>query len=318
MEGMKKGLKKAEKIVMKEALKTIWGDTREYIVEGAVIKCNKSKMKVLKKIHPVPKPFIIGMDYLFVVTEEDNIPDFGTCKDDENQCIPNPGSNVWQNTSNGKPIVNGKNVLLIFSEIECEKGGKIEFETTGQPGYHAFSPFGMEWLKKLEVAGGIWEEKYGWPYDDGYGNSTIGFGTCYYYYYDEIEGCVKEISILDEKFPYSFPITKEEAEMILMHNIKYKYGKAVNDKVTVPLTQYQFEALVGNVYNNQDNSNPLLTVVNKNPDDFYGIAAKFMENETDLISRRIQELVRYFGGSDLKMEQRLKNEGLLDPNWSWP
>ena len=71
-------------------------------------------------------------------------------------------------------------------------------------------------------------------YDDGAGVWTIGYGTTVY------PAGIKVIR--------GQTITQAQAEMYMQHDLK-KFEKAVNDLVTVPLNQNQFDALVSLVYN---------------------------------------------------------------------
>jgi lysozyme len=78
------------------------------------------------------------------------------------------------------------------------------------------------------------------------GKNTIGFGNTFY----ENNKAVK----LGDK------ITKERAEELLM-NLLPKYEDVVNKKVSVPLTQNQFDALISHTWNS-GGSNTLFTLVN--------------------------------------------------------
>lgn len=80
------------------------------------------------------------------------------------------------------------------------------------------------------------------------GKNTIGYGNTFY----ENNKAVK----LGDK------ITKERAEQLLM-NLLPRYEKVVNEKVSVPLTQNQFDALVSHTWNS-GGSNTLFNLVNTN------------------------------------------------------
>jgi lysozyme len=80
------------------------------------------------------------------------------------------------------------------------------------------------------------------------GKNTIGYGNTFY----ENNKAVK----LGDK------ITKERAEELLM-NLLPKYEEVVNKKVSVPLTQNQYDALVSHTWNS-GGSNTLFNLINTN------------------------------------------------------
>lgn len=80
------------------------------------------------------------------------------------------------------------------------------------------------------------------------GKNTIGYGNTFYE-----NG--KSVRLGDK-------ITKERAEQLLM-NLLPKYEDVVNKKVTVPLTQNKFDALVSHTWNS-GGSNTLFDLINKN------------------------------------------------------
>jgi lysozyme len=85
-------------------------------------------------------------------------------------------------------------------------------------------PLGLALIKEFERC----ELK---PYDDGYGYMTIGWG--HLIRHDE---CFNE------------PITPFTAECLLVQDCA-EAQRTVNQEVTVPLTQYQYDALVSFVFN---------------------------------------------------------------------
>ena len=95
-------------------------------------------------------------------------------------------------------------------------------------------------------------------YDDGVGVWTIGFGTTVY-----PNGI---------KVKKGDTCTEAQAKAFMAHDLK-KFEAAVNNAVTVPLSQNQFDALVSLAYNIGTNAFSGSTLVKKlNSNDFRGAA----------------------------------------------
>ena len=98
-------------------------------------------------------------------------------------------------------------------------------------------------------------------YDDGVGVWTIGFGTTVY-----PNGI---------KVKKGDTCTEAQAKAYMAHDLK-KFESAVNNAVTVPLNQNQFDALVSLAYNIGTNAFSGSTLVKKlNSNDFRGAADQF-------------------------------------------
>ena len=98
-------------------------------------------------------------------------------------------------------------------------------------------------------------------YDDGVGVWTIGFGTTVY-----PNGM---------KVKKGDTCTEAQAKAYMAHDLK-KFESAVNNAVTVPLNQNQFDALVSLAYNIGTNAFSGSTLVKKlNSNDFRGAADQF-------------------------------------------
>ena len=98
-------------------------------------------------------------------------------------------------------------------------------------------------------------------YDDGVGVWTIGFGTTVY-----PNGI---------KVKKGDTCTEAQAKAFMAHDLK-KFEAAVNNAVTVPLNQNQFDALVSLAYNIGANAFSGSTLVKKlNSNDFRGAADQF-------------------------------------------
>ena len=129
------------------------------------------------------------------------------------------------------------------------------------------------------------------PYLCSAGKPTIGYGSTYY-----ANG--EKVKLGDS------PITQADALGLLKNTLRI-YEDAVNNYVTRPLTQQQFDALVSFTYNfgpEKFRGSTLLKKVNNNPDD-PAIHAEFMKwkysrgkVEPGLISRRKAESQIYFNG----------------------
>ena len=98
-------------------------------------------------------------------------------------------------------------------------------------------------------------------YDDGVGVWTIGFGTTVY-----PNGI---------KVKKGDTCTEAQAKAFMAHDLK-KFEAAVNNAVTVPLSQNQFDALVSLAYNIGTGAFSKSTLVKKlNANDFRGAADQF-------------------------------------------
>src|SRR5690606_17057986 len=114
---------------------------------------------------------------------------------------------------------------------------------------HNISEEGLEMIKKHESFRSC-------PYRDPIQIPTIGFGTTFYRY-------GKKVTMLDKC------ITEEEATELLK-DISKKFENFINGKVTKPLLQNQFDALVSFVYNvgtGNFEKSTLLKKININPND---------------------------------------------------
>ena len=119
-------------------------------------------------------------------------------------------------------------------------------------------------------------------YDDGVGVWTIGFGTTIY-----PNGIrVKKGDIC----------TEAQAKAYMAHDLK-KFESAVNNAVTVPLNQNQFDALVSLAYNIGTNAFKNSTLVKKlNAGDIHGASDQFdvwvnagCKRMQGLVNRRAKE-----------------------------
>ena len=118
----------------------------------------------------------------------------------------------------------------------------------------AVSPFGVDLICGFEG-------KRLTAYDDGVGVWTIGFGTTVY-----------PNSIKVKK---GDACTEAQAKAYMAHDLK-KFESAVNNAVTVPLSQNQFDALVSLAYNIGTNAFSGSTLVKKlNSNDNRGAADQF-------------------------------------------
>ena len=119
-------------------------------------------------------------------------------------------------------------------------------------------------------------------YDDGVGVWTIGFGTTVY-----PNGV---------KVKRGDTCTDAQAKQYMQHDL-IKFEKAVNESVTVPLSQNQFDALVSLAYNIGTGAFAKSTLVKKlNAGDYNGAAEQFLvwnkaggKIMQGLVNRRQQE-----------------------------
>jgi GH24 family phage-related lysozyme (muramidase) len=135
----------------------------------------------------------------------------------------------------------------------------------GTPGYYIIDDFSFNGGMKLSDKGIKFITSHeGCPtrnglaimYNDPVGHCTIGYG--HLIHLGPIDG-------RDSEKPYKNGITLDQARE-LFRNDAAKYEEAVNDNVKVPLTQYQFDALVSFTYNigiNGFKSSSVLTVLNR-------------------------------------------------------
>lgn len=120
-------------------------------------------------------------------------------------------------------------------------------------------------------------------YQDSVGVWTIGYG-----------------STGDHVYPGK-TITKDEAEQLLMEDAE-RFVEAVNDYVTVPLTQYQFDALVSFSFNLGQGAlhdSTLLEILNT--EDYNGAASEFSK-WVYAGGKRLRGLVRRRKGERLMFE----------------
>ena len=118
----------------------------------------------------------------------------------------------------------------------------------------AVSPFGVDLICGFEG-------KRLTAYDDGVGVWTIGFGTTVY-----PNGM---------KVKKGDTCTEAQAKAYMAHDLK-KFETAVNNAVTVPLSQNQFDALVSLAYNIGTNAFSKSTLMQKlNANDIRGAADQF-------------------------------------------
>ncbi|WP_291390499.1 lysozyme [Acinetobacter sp.] len=116
------------------------------------------------------------------------------------------------------------------------------------------SPFGVDLICSFEG-------KRLTAYDDGVGVWTIGFGTTVY-----PNGM---------KVKKGDTCTEAQAKAYMAHDLK-KFETAVNNAVTVPLSQNQFDALVSLAYNIGTNAFSKSTLVKKlNANDNRAVADQF-------------------------------------------
>lgn len=130
----------------------------------------------------------------------------------------------------------------------------------------SLSDSGLSFLKK-------WERYRGQPYNDGYGNMTIGYG---------------HVILPGEKFT---DLTEPEAAALLAKDAAWA-ASVVNQLVQVPLTSSQFDALTSLVFNwgagNFRNSSHLALL---NSGDYAGAAQRLREHPVTSGGQRSQGLV---------------------------
>lgn len=130
----------------------------------------------------------------------------------------------------------------------------------------SLSDSGLSFLKK-------WERYRGQPYNDGYGNMTIGYG---------------HVILPGEKFT---SLSEPEAAALLAKDAAWA-SSVVNQLVQVPLTSSQFDALTSLVFNwgsgNFRNSSHLALL---NSGDYAGAAKRLREHPVTSGGQRSQGLV---------------------------
>lgn len=130
----------------------------------------------------------------------------------------------------------------------------------------ALSDSGLSFLKK-------WERYRGKPYNDGYGNMTIGYG---------------HVILPGEKFT---ELSEPEAAALLAKDAAWA-ASVVNQLVQVPLTSTQFDALTSLVFNwgaeNFRNSSHLALL---NSGDYEGAARRLREHPITSGGQRSQGLI---------------------------
>lgn len=128
------------------------------------------------------------------------------------------------------------------------------------------SDSGLSFLKK-------WERYRGKPYNDGYGNMTIGYG---------------HVILPGEKFT---ELSEPEAAALLAKDAAWA-ASVVNQLVQVPLTSSQFDALTSLVFNwgsgNFRNSSHLALL---NSGDYEGAARRLREHPITSGGQRSQGLI---------------------------
>lgn len=130
----------------------------------------------------------------------------------------------------------------------------------------ALSEGGLNFLKR-------WERYRGKPYNDGYGNMTIGYG---------------HVILPGEKFT---ELSEPEAAALLAKDAAWA-ASVVNQLVQVPLTSSQFDALTSLVFNwgagNFRNSSHLALL---NSGDYAGAARRLREHPITSGGQRSQGLI---------------------------
>lgn len=130
----------------------------------------------------------------------------------------------------------------------------------------ALSEGGLNFLKR-------WERYRGKPYNDGYGNMTIGYG---------------HVILPGEKFT---ELSEPEAAALLAKDAAWA-ASVVNQLVQVPLTSTQFDALTSLVFNwgagNFRNSSHLALL---NSGDYAGAARRLREHPITSGGQRSQGLI---------------------------
>lgn len=143
------------------------------------------------------------------------------------------------------------------------------------------SQAGVDLIKK-------WEGFRATMYADAVGKPTIGYGTL--------------IDQPGEQYLRTATITKAQAEELLRRDL-VPFEKAVNDAITVPLAQNQFDALVSFVYNLGPGAlrNGSLPRLINGKSDALAISAKWREYSRaggqvlqGLVNRRREELALYW------------------------
>lgn len=86
---------------------------------------------------------------------------------------------------------------------------------------------GIAHLKSYETFSAV-------PYDDGFGFMTVGYGH--------------KITKKSPAIARKDKLTTEEGELLLAHDVAW-VEKAIEKQVTVPLTQPQYDALCGLIFN---------------------------------------------------------------------
>ncbi len=106
------------------------------------------------------------------------------------------------------------------------------------------SPNGIDFIKRFE---GLRLK----PYLCSAGKPTIGYGSTFY-----PNG--RKVTLSDK------PITEKEAEKLLIETLK-SFEKKVNRRITIPLNQNQFDALVSHTFNT-GGSDTLFELINQYAD----------------------------------------------------
>jgi lysozyme len=123
------------------------------------------------------------------------------------------------------------------------------------------SPAGLEFIEE-------WEQFRAYMYDNdgaGSGNATIGYG--HLIHPGPISGAPSET-------PFLSGITPTQGHQLMQHDL-IDPQHIVNQRIYVPLFQYEYDALIDFVYNLRHHNEGLLNLVNTGHYD--RVPAKFME-----------------------------------------
>ncbi len=219
-------------------------------VTGAVLVCDKGTTPAPLKASGVGTVKICDVFAATIidVAPVTNISPFGMCLVTKAVCSPAPVG-LWQNPLGNKCIFGNTESLLEGATLPCAIGGTISVKRASQTPAHVGDKHPPKEQPKKMSKEGIAklmknEDIKTKVYPDQGGKPTIGVG----HLLTKGELASGKINIGGELVDYSKGITRQQALDLYGQDVA-RFERVVADKVKVPLTQNQFDALTSFSYN---------------------------------------------------------------------
>ncbi len=206
----------------------------------------------------------------------------GICDVDRNPC-PNSGKKSDNTVEGGTDDANTGIQGLDCSTASCQQTSSTATQMAAQQAANSLSKKGLDFIARHEGLGG---KKVGGRYQvykDAYGNPTIGYGH-----------------VLKPSEDFSKGITKTQALALLTSDAQTAV-LFVENKLTVGVTQTQFDALTDVAFNSERAAGSLINMVNNSmgigPADFVlTLPNGYRTQPTGLINRREDEANLFLNG----------------------